>query len=134
MVFLVLAASAIAIQVGAWRVASTASEQYAVAGSSAPLSSRLVAARRAASLRPEVIAYGQRLASVQAEVWVANGRLDEARVMLIEQWGRDRSNTELRAQLKEVNEARFTRDSRKAHVLHGREKPGGVLLPEDLLP
>jgi hypothetical protein len=44
------------------------------------------------------------------------------------------SNQALREQLHEVNLALIARDSHKAHVLHGREGPGGELCPEDLLP
>jgi hypothetical protein len=81
-----------------------------------------------------VLAFRQREASIQATLYTEKGELDAARLLLIEVWGLDRSNVALRAQLRAVNQALVTRDSRKAHVLHGREKPGGVLEPEDLMP
>ena len=80
------------------------------------------------------VAYRQQEASSEAATLVAAGELEEAKAVLVEAWDLDRDNTELREQIREVNQAMIARDSRKAHVLHGREGPGGELEPEDLLP
>jgi hypothetical protein len=85
-------------------------------------------------LRPDIVAYRQRADSLQAARYAEIGALDEARALLIEAWGRDRSAMYLREHLREVNALIWARDSRKAHILHGREKPGRVLEPDDLLP
>lgn len=108
---------------------------YETAGASnRPLEARIDDARAAVALQPQVIAYRQRAASLEAERAVQVGALDDAREILIAAWTLDRSAMYLREQLREVNGLIFARDSRKAHVLHGREGPGGVLDPEDLMP
>lgn len=99
-----------------------------------PLEARIDDAVAAVSLQPRNIAYRQRAASLEAKRAVQVGALDDARELLIEAWALDRSAMYLREQLREVNGMIFARDSRKAHVLHGREGPGGVLEPEDLMP
>ena len=123
------------LQLQAARVSTRAQQLYVAAGlSSRPLYERLVDANSAADLRPDVLAYYQRAASLQARRYAEAGALERARALLILAWGRDRSAVYLREQLREVNMAIFAIDSRKAHVLHGREKPGGVLEPGDLMP
>ncbi len=134
-VFFGLLLLAAGLQLQAARVATRAQQLYVASGAtSRPLSARLVDARSAAELRPDVVAYYQRAASLQAKRYADAGALKRARALLILAWGRDRSAVYLRRQLREVNMAIFANDSRKAHVLHGREKPGGVLEPGDLLP
>lgn len=76
----------------------------------------------------------QNSASTRAETLFEAGELEAAKEVLVEAWALDRDNTELREQMREINEAMVVRDSRKAHVLHGREGPGGELAPEDLMP
>ncbi len=76
----------------------------------------------------------QHAASAQAKQLVAAGDLDRARQVLIDAWALDRSAMYLRRQLKDVNDAIFLRDARKAHQQHAREQTGGVLAPEDVIP
>lgn len=133
--FVALVAGAAGMQVASVRVAREAQLGYeASRRESAPWNERLAGARTAAALRPDVVAYRQQAASLQAERYTEIGALDKARAMLVEAWGLDRTNDALRAQLREVNGLITVRDSRKAHVLHGREKSGGVLEPDDLMP
>jgi len=133
--FVSLVVLAGALQVRTARVVGQAQTLYTAAGvASRPWAQRLNDARMAAELRPDVIAYRQRAASIQAARYAEIGALDKARALLIEAWALDRSAMYLREQLREVNALIWARDSRKAHVLHGREKPGGVLEPDDLMP
>jgi len=133
--FILLIAAVAIAQVRSAAVAREALVLHRKAGeTSRPWSDRLSEARAAARLRPDVIAYRQRAASIHAARLTEVGALDKARLILIEAWGADRTNVQLRAQLQEVNRLITARDSRKAHILHGREKPGGVLEPGDLMP
>jgi hypothetical protein len=133
--FVVIVVVALGLQLNTARLVSKAQRLYAAAGVvSRPWADRLSDARAAAALRPEVTAYRQRAASLQAARYVEIGALDKARTLLIEAWGWDRSAMYLREQLRDVNSLIWARDSRKAHILHGREKPGGVLEPDDLMP
>jgi hypothetical protein len=130
-----LLAGVVALQFRAQAISREALALHIAAGDAArPWQDRLADSRAAVRLRPDVLAFRQREASIQATLYTEKGELDAARLLLIEVWGLDRSNVALRAQLRAVNQALVTRDSRKAHVLHGREKPGGVLEPEDLMP
>lgn len=133
--FALLIVAALSVQAAAWNAAVSAEiNAVAAADASLPLEDRLGHARTAARLQPSVVAYRQQEAALVAQRAFEAGDLDGARQVLIAAWGLDRSNTALREQLRAVNLALVARDSRKAHVLHGREKPGGVLEPEDLLP
>lgn len=133
--FVGLVVCAAAIQVRASSVGREALALHAAAGDTAlGLNQRLSHARSAVKLRPDVLAYRQREAALRATRYIELGAPEEARLLLIEVWGYDRDNTELRAQLGAVNRELTVRDSRKAHVLHGREGPKGELEPEDLLP
>jgi len=133
--FVALLVLALGLQMQAAGVARQAQRLYVAAGvTSRPWQSRLGDARTAAALRPDVIAYAQRAASIQAARYAEIGALDKARALLIYAWGLDRTAMPLREQLREVNGLIYSRDSRKAHMLHGREKPGGVLEPDDLMP
>lgn len=130
-----VAAAIITVEVRAAQTAALAQRLFVAAGNTKrPVEARLQDARAAARLRPDVVAYYQRAASLQATRYVELGELQSARELLIDAWGRDRSAMYLREQLREVNNLIFAIDSRKAHVLHGREGPGGVLEPEDLMP
>lgn len=134
-VFVAIVALALGLQLQTARIVGAAQRLYVAAGvASRPWADRISDARSAAALRPEVIAYRQRAASLQAQRYAEIGALDKARALLIEAWAWDRSAMYLREQLREVNSLIWARDSRKAHVLHGREKPGGVLEPDDLMP
>lgn len=134
-VLCMLLVTALGVQARSLRVAQEAERLHRAAiVSSRPWNERVQDARSAVALRPDVIAYRQRAASIQASRYVEVGALDQARETLIEAWALNRSATYLRRQLTEVNSLILARDSRKAHLLHGREKPGGVLEPDDLLP
>ncbi len=133
--FAALLLAAAAVQIQAARVAVAARQLHTAAGvESRAWDERLRDARQASELRPDVVAYWQRAASLQAARYVEIGALEKARALLIDAWERDRSAVYLREQLREVNGLILANDSRKAHVLHGREGPGGALDPDDLMP
>jgi hypothetical protein len=101
--------------------------------SSLALAARAQQAERAARLEPFRTDLHSWSAELHGELLLRNGKLEEARSLLIAAYARDRSNTELRAVLRKVNLARIVRDSRKAHQQHGHEGPGGTLRPQDLV-
>ncbi len=134
--FIALVIAAGLVQVRAAQVSTAARRAYERAVAPAPLTARIAAARTATQLRPDVVQYRTTLARLRARNYTRIGALEKARATLIAaRSGADTpANRALRAQLREVNRLILTRDSRKAHVLHGREKPGGVLEPDDLMP
>jgi len=135
LVFVCLVVVAVSVQANAQSVAREALELHVAAGDDTrSWQERLTDARAAVELRPDILAFRKREASIQAARYVEIGALDKARLLLIHVWGFDRTDSELRSQLRSVNRAITARDSRKAHILHGREKPGGVLEPDDLMP
>lgn len=130
-----LVSAAALVQARATRTAVDATAAYARAGDATlALPARLESARRAAELRPDELAFRERAVSLEARTLTYAGDLDQARDLVFDAWYTDRGNGELRAQLAQIDALIQTRDARKAHVLHGREKPGGVLEPDDLMP
>ncbi len=99
-----------------------------------PLLERVRAAAEAVRLQPQVIAYRQVHGSLLAESYVAIGSPRAARKVLIDAWSLDRTNAELRAQLREVNLEVQALDTWKAHIQHAREGPLGELDSEDVIP
>lgn len=135
-IFLVaLIAVILVLQGVAWAIAfQSVSLSTGAADASRPAPERLEDAQTASELRPDVLAYKQQAASLEASALVEAGELEAAKQVLVEVWGYDRDNTELREQIREINDAMTARDNPKAHVLHQREGPMGELEPEDLMP
>jgi non-ribosomal peptide synthetase component F len=131
-----LVALAAVVQINTARTDARAKQLYDVSFARSASPEALTAARAALVLRPDVVAYRQRVASLEAARLTLAGDLAAARAILIDglSYTHPTVNAALREQLAAVNSAKFLNDARKAHVLHGREKPGGVLEPEDLLP
>lgn len=134
--FTLLVAGSVLLQLQWVRLNQEAARHIAIADDeSAPIGIRLAHARASADIRPDVVRYRQTLASLEASQLAGAGELGAARSVLIGALSLSTpQQLRLRAQLAEVNTRIFLRDARKAHVLHAREKPGGVLLPEDLIP
>lgn len=98
------------------------------------LRERIVAARDAAELKPSRIDYAERLAILSAEDMIATGRLDDAKRRLLGAYLADREDATLAGKLRQVNLALIARDARKAHQLHAKEGPGGILPPGVRMP
>jgi hypothetical protein len=100
------------------------------AGMSLP--ARLAAARRAQALAPYATDYRVRVLWLRGETALAEGDLRIAVGFLERAYKNDVGNTELLAVFKEAQRRQLVQDSRKAHVQHGKEGPGGTLRPEDV--
>lgn len=103
-----------------------------------PIDQRVSLARRAVKLVPWSRPYRKRRAYVEtwkrADALLAsgdyNGSMDALRSIV----GTTLVEPDLLALYRRAQEAQAEGTNWKAHVLHGREGPGGTLRPEDLLP
>jgi len=94
---------------------------------------RARSARRAATLRPWDRNAHTNAVLLTGRVLAARGELEQARRLLAETWLENRDADDLRAELTSVSKAIERRDSRKAHVQHGREGAQGELDPDDVI-
>lgn len=133
-VLLVVAAAGVSYYVQVQRANSAERAYLASLDDDRPWSARVSSASEAVRLVPDSVSYRQQEASLLAEGYARIGSLAEARRLLIDAWALDRSNTELREQLREVNLEIQALDTWKAHIQHQREGPKGELDPEDVIP
>jgi len=103
--------------------------------SDAQLRSALARSRAASRIRPDSATMRQRMLVLVAATYERADRLAAARATLIDALTLSSPpDQQVRSHLARVNQAIMAQSTWKAHVLHQREKPGGVLYPEDLLP
>jgi hypothetical protein len=103
-----------------------------------PIDQRVALARRATRLVPWNRQYRKRLAFVEtwkrADTALSAGDFNSSMVALRSIVGTTLAEPDLLALYHRAQEAQAEGTNWKAHVLHGREGPGGTLRPEDLLP
>jgi len=116
----------IALGVSAWQSALSRDEAL-------DMEARARSARRAATLRPWDPDAHTAAALLTGRVLASRGELERARRLLADTWLDNRDADDLRSELGSVSKAIERRDSRKAHVQHGREGPQGELDPEDVI-
>ena len=103
-----------------------------------PIDQRVALARRATRLVPWDRQYRERRRFVEtwkrADAMLAAGDFNGSLALLRTIVGHTLAEPDLLALYRRAEEAQTEGTNWKAHVLHGREGPGGTLRPEDLLP